>query len=66
MPEQAIITHLGMRMIFEGPSKEAKIIEKETEVPTIAAIDGMRISFAEEIRVKLPAKRGQSGLNAFI
>jgi len=66
MPEQAIITHLGMRMIFEGPSKEAKIIEKETEVPTIAAIDGMRISFTEEIKVKFPTKRGQSGLNAFI
>jgi phosphoribosyl 1,2-cyclic phosphodiesterase len=66
MPERAIITHLGMRMIFEGPSKEAKIIEKETEVPTLAAIDGMRISLAEEIKVKLPAKREQSGLNAFI
>ncbi len=66
MPEQAVITHLGMRMIFEGPVKEAKIIERETGVPTIAAMDGMRMTFAEEINVRLPVKKGQSGLNAFI
>ena len=66
MPEQVIITHLGMRMIFEGPAKEAKMIERETGVPTMAAVDGMRVSFAEEIKVKFPAEHGQPSLNAFI
>lgn len=66
MPEQAIITHFGMRMIFEGPTKEAKIIEKETGVPTVAAVDRMRVSFGEKITIKLPSKHGQPSLNAFI
>jgi phosphoribosyl 1,2-cyclic phosphodiesterase len=46
-PEQAVLTHLGMQMIFQGPAKEAKIIEEKTGVATTAALDGMRISFSE-------------------
>lgn len=48
-PEHAILTHFGMQMIFKGPAGEAKLIEKETGVPTIAARDGMQIRFGETI-----------------
>ena len=73
-PEQVIITHLGMQMIFQSPFKEAKKIQEKTSVPTLAAMDGMRVVLAEEINVVLaeeikietPSKRGQSALNTFI
>ena len=43
-PKQCIMTHMGMKMLKEGPSKEAKMIEKETGVKTIAASDGQIFS----------------------
>lgn len=55
-PEQAILTHFGMQMIFKGPAREAKLIEKETGVPTIAAKDGMQIRFGETINIKKARK----------
>jgi ribonuclease BN (tRNA processing enzyme) len=51
-PEQAVLTHFGMRMIFKGQAREAKLIEEETGVPTIAAKDGMQIRFGETINIK--------------
>ena len=65
-PEQVIITHLGMQMIFQSPFKEAKKIQEKTSVPTLAAMDGMRVVLAEEIEIETPSKRGQSALNTFI
>lgn len=65
-PERAVLTHFGMQMIFKGPAKEAKLIEEKTGVPTIAARDGMKIVFSEEIRVQAKLKRLQQGLNHFI
>ena len=65
-PEQVIITHLGMQMIFQSPFKEAKKIQEKTSVPTSAAMDGMRVMLAEEIKIETPSKRGQSALNTFI
>lgn len=65
-PEQVIITHLGMQMIFQSPFKEAKKIQEKTSVPTLAAMDGMRVMLAEEIKIETPSKRGQSALNTFI
>ncbi|MBC7131040.1 MBL fold metallo-hydrolase, partial [Candidatus Bathyarchaeota archaeon] len=62
-PEQAIITHLGMHMIFSGPEKEAKQIQEKTGVPTVAAKDGMRLHFGEDIEFKT-AKAAQ-GLDKF-
>ena len=56
-PEKVVITHFGMRMIFRGPTREAKLIEQKTGVPTIAAVDGMRINASEEIQVKRPRKQ---------
>ena len=39
-PKLAILTHMGMKMLKEGPGKEAARIEKESGVKTIAAKDG--------------------------
>jgi phosphoribosyl 1,2-cyclic phosphodiesterase len=63
-PEQAILTHLGMQMIFKGPASEAKLIKEKTGVPTVAAVDGMRINFGETISVQVGGKI-QEGLNKF-
>jgi len=63
-PEQAVLTHFGMQMIFRGPAREAKLIEKETGVPTIAAKDGMQIRFGETISIQKSKKANQS-LNKF-
>jgi phosphoribosyl 1,2-cyclic phosphodiesterase len=42
-PKLAIIQHFGMLMVRAGPEKEAKWIEEQTGVKTIAAKDGMKI-----------------------
>ena len=65
-PEQAVLTHFGMQMIFKGPAKEAKLIEEKTGVPTVAATDGMRISFGETITVQTKSMKTQQGLNTFL
>ncbi|MEM3673562.1 MAG: MBL fold metallo-hydrolase [Candidatus Bathyarchaeia archaeon] len=64
-PEKAVLTHLGMQMIFQGPAKEAKLIEEKTGVPTIAAVDGMQINFGETISVQVRVVKSQEGLNKF-
>jgi ribonuclease BN (tRNA processing enzyme) len=46
-PEIAVITHFGMQMLNANPDREAKIIEKETKVKTIAAKDGMILNLDE-------------------
>jgi len=63
-PEQAVLTHFGMQMIFKGPAREAKVIEEKTGVPAIAAVDGMLINFGENINVQT-SRRIQHGLNKF-
>jgi len=63
-PEQAVLTHLGMQMIFHGPAREAKLIEEKTGTPTVAATDGMRIVFGEKIEVQT-AKPRQRQLDKF-
>jgi len=42
-PKKAIIQHFSIEMIDAGIDKQARIIEKETKVATIAAKDGMKI-----------------------
>ncbi|MDH5460429.1 MAG: MBL fold metallo-hydrolase, partial [Candidatus Bathyarchaeota archaeon] len=64
-PEQAVLTHFGMQMIFKGPAKEAKLIEEKTGVPTVASVDGMLIAFGETISVQRKGRRTQQGLNRF-
>lgn len=63
-PEHVVLTHLGMQMIFKGPASEATLIKDKTGVPTVAAVDGMRINFAETISVQVGGKI-QEGLNKF-
>ncbi len=56
-PEMAILTHLGMQMIFKGPANEAKSIQQRTGIPTVAASDGMHILFGEEISVQIQRRQ---------
>jgi phosphoribosyl 1,2-cyclic phosphodiesterase len=63
-PEKAVLTHLGMQMIFHGPAKEAKLIEEKTGVETVAAVDGMLIQFDKAINVQM-SRKTQQGLNSF-
>ena len=63
-PEQVVLTHLGLQMIFKGPASEAKLIEEKTGVPTVAAVDGMLINFGESINVQA-SRKSQQGLNKF-
>ena len=63
-PEQVVLTHLGLQMIFKGPASEAKLIEEKTGVPTVAAVDGMLINFGESINVQA-SRKAQQGLNKF-
>ncbi|HEY4675143.1 MAG TPA: MBL fold metallo-hydrolase [Candidatus Bathyarchaeia archaeon] len=65
-PEQAVLTHLGMQMIFQGPAREAKLVEVKTGVPTVAAVDGMRISFGEAITIQAEKGRVKQGLDTFL
>lgn len=62
-PEQAVLTHLGMQMIFHGPASEAKLIEEKTGTPTVAATDSMRILFGEKIEAK--TAKPKQGLDKF-
>ena len=64
-PEMAVATHFGMKMIFDGPYREAKLIEEKTGVPTIAASDGMRMRVGEEILVERVGRK-QRGLEEFL
>jgi len=56
-PEIVVTTHFGMQMIFSGPTREAKLIEQKTGTPTMAAVDGMRISVGEDIWMQRPKKK---------
>lgn len=64
-PQQVVLTHLGMQMIFRGPANEAKLIEEKTGVPTVAAVDGMLINFGEAINIQA-SRKTQQGLNKFL
>jgi phosphoribosyl 1,2-cyclic phosphodiesterase len=64
-PEKAVLTHFGMQMIFQGPAKEAKLIEDKTGIQTVAAVDGMQINFGETINMQVRSAKSQRGLNKF-
>jgi len=42
-PEKAVITHMGMKMLRQGPAKEAERIQEKSGVETVAARDGMKL-----------------------
>jgi len=64
-PEAAVLTHLGMQMIFKGPTWEAERAAQESGVPVTAAVDGMRIVMGEKILTEKPNSEKQADLNAF-
>ncbi len=65
-PEIVVATHFGMKMIFRGPYREARLIENKTGVKTIAAVDGMHLVVSEEISVEKDThKKKQRGLDKF-
>lgn len=64
-PRQAVITHLGMRMLLQGPEEQAKLIQHETGVSTIAARDGMVVDFGENIIVQMSKGKRQRDLTSF-
>ncbi len=51
-PEQAVLTHLGMKMIFQGASKQAELIQERTRVKTVAATDGMKLTFGPALTIQ--------------
>jgi phosphoribosyl 1,2-cyclic phosphodiesterase len=65
-PERAIMTHLGMSMLLQGPETEAKIVQDKTGVPTLAAVDGMCIDFSESIEVSVGKGKAQRDLVGFL
>jgi len=64
-PENVIITHFGMQMIFKEPRNEARLIENKTGVPTIAANDGMHIKIGEQIEIVKAREKAQLCLENF-
>jgi len=63
-PETLVITHFGMLMLMKSPSRQAKIIEEKTSIPTIAAKYGMHIAMEEKIQTTEPKK--QTDLSLFM
>ncbi|MFZ2456419.1 MAG: MBL fold metallo-hydrolase [Candidatus Altiarchaeia archaeon] len=63
-PEVAITQHFGMTMLNCDPAKEAKMIEDETGVRTIAARDGMELDL-DSLVESMPAKVSQSRLGSY-
>jgi phosphoribosyl 1,2-cyclic phosphodiesterase len=61
-PEHAFLTHLGMRMLLQDPAKEAKTIQDQTSVATVAATDGMVVDFAENIKTSKMGKKHRNYL----
>lgn len=50
-PELALLTHFGAKLIFEGAGKQARFIEEESGVRTIAAEDLMQVNIGKTIRI---------------
>jgi len=46
-PKKAVIQHFGMGMLRAGPEAEARLIQKESGVETVAAKDGMIVTVEE-------------------
>ncbi|OKY78141.1 MAG: Metal-dependent hydrolase of the beta-lactamase superfamily [Candidatus Methanohalarchaeum thermophilum] len=51
-PEVVVLTHFGFKMLDKGPKKEAEFIEEKTDIKSIAAEDGMKIKFNEDINLR--------------
>ncbi|MBM4237283.1 MAG: MBL fold metallo-hydrolase [Euryarchaeota archaeon] len=51
-PEVALLTHFGMKLLHEGPERQARYIEKKSGVRTVAATDLMTIQINKSIQVR--------------
>lgn len=54
-PELILFNHMGVRMIQDGPEKEASYIEERTGVRTIAANDLMKVCISDDIVISKAA-----------
>lgn len=52
LPEVTLLTHLGLKFVKDDPYTQAKYIEKNSGVRTIAAEDLMEVSIGDEIAVR--------------
>ncbi|HEX9708645.1 MAG TPA: MBL fold metallo-hydrolase [Candidatus Thermoplasmatota archaeon] len=50
-PEVALLNHLGLKMVRTGPDEEARWVEEQTGVRTVAASDGMRATVSDSIEI---------------
>jgi phosphoribosyl 1,2-cyclic phosphodiesterase len=53
-PDLLAMTHLGLKLIRRGPEPEARYVEQETGVRTIAAQDLAELTIEEGVRVRDP------------
>jgi len=58
-PGCVFITHFGMRMLNAGPEEEARWMEEETGIPTVAATDGMQVLIGEQVEVRGRGKKAE-------
>ena len=49
-PEVAVLTHFGSKFVHEGAEKQAKYVQEESGIRTIAAVDFMRLTMLKGIR----------------
>lgn len=54
-PELLVLTHLGLKLLRQGAEPEARYVEEQTGVRTIAAQDLTRVELADEITVRHPS-----------
>ncbi|MDD1767587.1 MAG: MBL fold metallo-hydrolase [Methanomassiliicoccales archaeon] len=52
LPEVAILTHFGMKLLHEGAEKQSAYIEKQSGVRTIAATDLMTVNLGKTMRFR--------------
>lgn len=53
-PDLLVLTHLGLKLLRQGPDPEARYVEKQTGVRTIAARDLTQLTIDDGIRVRNP------------
>lgn len=64
-PELVVATHFGVKMLYAGPNREVKLIQEKTQIPTIAAFDGLHLRVGEQITVSKTG-RHQQGIYDFM
>ncbi|MBN2334681.1 MBL fold metallo-hydrolase [Candidatus Bathyarchaeota archaeon] len=56
-PRAAVMTHFGMRMLNADPAAEAEYLQRETGIPVVPAVDGMKATLTDSINFQGPRKR---------